>query len=47
MELKDIRNQIDEIDDELVQLFAKRMELSALVADYKKKNHLPMGSPNK
>lgn len=45
MELKDIRNQIDEIDDELVQLFAKRMELSALVADYKKKNHLPIHVP--
>ena len=47
MELKDIRNQIDEIDDELVQLFTKRMELSALVADYKKKNHLPIHVPTR
>ena len=33
MELKEIRNQIDGIDDELVALFRKRMELSAQVAD--------------
>ena len=36
MELKDLRNEIDAIDDELVRLFVKRMECSAQVADYKK-----------
>ena len=45
MELKDIRGQIDTIDRELVQLFKKRMELSAQVADYKKANHLPIYVP--
>ena len=34
MELKDLRDQIDAIDDELVHMFAKRMALSAQVADY-------------
>ena len=45
MELKEIRNQIDGIDDELVALFRKRMELSAQVADYKKAKNLPIHVP--
>ena len=45
MELKDLRNQIDAIDNELVQLFTKRMEISAQVADYKKANHMPIHVP--
>ena len=45
MELKDIRTQIDAIDDELVQLFVKRMGLSAQVADYKKANNMPIYVP--
>ena len=45
MDLKEIRNQIDLIDDELVQLFVKRMALSAQVADYKKAHHLPIYVP--
>ena len=45
MELKDLRNQIDEIDDELVKLFVKRMNISAQVADYKKANNLPIYVP--
>ena len=45
MELKDIRDQIDSIDDELVKLFVKRMNLSAQVADYKKANNLPIYVP--
>ena len=45
MELKDLRNKIDAIDDELVRLFAQRMEVSAQVADYKKANHLPIYVP--
>lgn len=42
MELNDIRAKIDEIDSDLVQLFAKRMSLSAEVADYKKEHNLPI-----
>jgi len=45
MELKDIRNQIDSIDSELVELFVRRMNLSAQVADYKKEHHMPIHVP--
>ena len=45
MDLKDIRAQIDAVDDELVQLFVKRMNLSAQVADYKKANNMPIYIP--
>lgn len=45
MELKEIRNEIDKVDEELVRLFIKRMKLSAQVAEYKKENHLPIFVP--
>lgn len=45
MELEKIRVQIDEIDDALVRLFVRRMELSAQVADYKKANSMPIYVP--
>ena len=45
MELKEIRNEIDSIDEQLVQLFCRRMNLSAQVADYKKANNLPIFVP--
>ena len=45
MELRDMRNQIDAIDDELVRLFAKRMAISAQVADYKKEHDMPIYIP--
>ena len=45
MDLKDIRTQIDAVDDKLVQLFVKRMNLSAQVADYKKANNMPIYVP--
>ena len=45
MELKDIRQQIDAIDDKLVKLFVDRMNLSAQVADIKKANNLPIHVP--
>ena len=38
MELQDIRKEIDAVDRELVELFSKRMELSAAVAEYKRMN---------
>lgn len=47
MELNDIRNQIDQIDDQLVELFVQRMNLSAQVADYKKQNNLPIYVPSR
>ena len=36
MELSELRNQIDSIDKELVDLFKKRMSVSAAVAEYKR-----------
>ena len=41
-ELDNIRNEIDEVDRELTELFEKRMGLVKKVADYKKKNNLPV-----
>ena len=42
MDLKDIRNRIDEIDSGILDLFLKRMELSEKVAEYKIANNLPI-----
>ena len=42
MELKDLRNRIDEIDDQILSLFLERMECSEQIADYKKERHLPI-----
>ena len=42
MELKDLRNQIDGIDRELVDLFVRRMHVSAQVAEYKRAHGLPV-----
>lgn len=38
MDLKSIRNQIDDIDSEILKLFVERMALASDVADYKRKN---------
>lgn len=42
MDLQDCRKEIDRIDDELVRLFAERMDVSARVAAYKKEHSLPI-----
>ncbi len=42
MELQELRNQIDGIDRELVNLFIRRMHVSAEVAEYKRENGLPV-----
>ena len=42
MELKDYRAQIDEIDDQLVQLFTRRMEIAGDIAQYKQAHGLPV-----
>lgn len=47
MDLKEIRTQIDEIDNDLVALFNKRMALSAQVAEYKKANNMPIYVPSR
>ncbi|MBQ0038278.1 MAG: chorismate synthase [Clostridiales bacterium] len=40
--LDDLRRRIDDTDEELVELLARRMELSRRVGDYKKANGLPV-----
>ena len=45
MDLKDYRKEIDAIDDELVRLFGKRMDVAARIADYKKEQGLPIFVP--
>ncbi len=42
MDQKGFREQIDLIDDELVKLFAKRMEVSSKIAQFKKEKSLPV-----
>ena len=45
MELNDLRKEIDAIDEELVSLFAKRMDVSAKIAGVKKEKSLPIFVP--
>ncbi len=47
MDIKELRQEIDRIDDQLVQLFAQRMEVSAQIADYKKEQGLPIFVPSR
>lgn len=42
MDLLDLRNEIDELDDELVPLLLKRMDVSRRVAEYKVANGIPV-----
>lgn len=42
MELKDYREQIDRVDDELVRLFQRRMDLAEKIGEYKRENGLPV-----
>lgn len=42
MNLVECRNLINEIDDQMKELFIKRMEVVSKVALYKKENNLPI-----
>jgi len=42
MDLKELREQIDEIDEQIVKLFCDRMAISSSVARYKAENSLPV-----
>ncbi len=41
-DLKSFRDKIDEIDAQMVSLFEDRMEIVLKIADYKKKNNIPI-----
>ncbi len=47
MNLDEIRQEIDSIDDEMLSLFLKRMELCGAVADFKRENNLPIVQNNR
>lgn len=42
MDLMELRKQINEIDREMLDLFLRRMQVSSNVAEYKRKNGLPV-----
>ena len=42
MELDEFRRQINEIDDEMLELFLRRMDVSESIASYKKEHGLPI-----
>ncbi len=46
-ELTDLRGQIDRIDKELVDLFARRMEVTQKVGEYKVRNHVQVLDPQR
>ena len=45
MDINELRQQINDIDGDLVTLFTKRMEIAAQIADYKKEHNLPIYVP--
>ena len=42
MDLKELRNKINEIDEELLSLYLKRMDISKQIGQYKKEHNLPI-----
>lgn len=42
MDLKELRKQINEIDDEILSLYLKRMNISKQIGQYKKEHNLPI-----
>ena len=47
MDLTELRKKIDEIDDELIELFKRRMDIVADIACYKKENGLAIYDPER
>ena len=45
MNIQDLRKEMDAIDEQLLQLFAQRMQVSALISQYKKEHDLPIFDP--
>ena len=42
MNMDDYRNQINDIDKEIVKLFTERMSVAGKIGEYKKENNLPV-----
>ncbi len=45
MDIKQLRLEIDDVDEQLVSLFRRRMEISTRIAEYKKKHDLAVLDP--
>ena len=45
MDMTEYRKKIDEIDNQLIELFQQRMDTAACIAEYKKANGLPVFDP--
>jgi len=45
MDINELRKQIDEIDNDLLNSFSRRMDISAELAVYKKDNNIPVYDP--
>ena len=45
MELQNLREQINNIDDQLIPLFVERMRIAAAIGEYKKEHGLPVLVP--
>lgn len=45
MDITQLRQEIDTVDWQLLSLFAKRMEISSQIADYKKEHNIPIFDP--
>jgi len=42
MDLAELRNNINELDEQMVNLFCRRMEIAGEIAQYKEKNNVPV-----
>ena len=42
MDLKELRKQRNEIDDEILSLYLKRMNISKQIGQYKKEHNIPI-----
>lgn len=47
MKLNDLRKQIEDIDQKMLDLFIKRMDVSAKIGAYKKEHQLPILDENR
>lgn len=47
MDITVLRQQIDAIDKEMVELFCRRMKIASGIADYKKEKGLPVHVPER
>ena len=45
MDIQELRNQINEIDEQLVRVFDARMKVALQIGKYKKENDLPVFDP--